>query len=262
MLDAYVRGLPARRDRLPGTVARLGGPVAAIELGPPGLEALWAWVMASQRPPAHPLREEALDAWQDGPWWLPFHTPLARELGVDLSELATGLAAHLATLILRDRPDARWVLGKGRSNADFQHPLLEVGSGRFLYVNGVVIFSMVQAFNGMSHARRPSNLRQRHADWTRVVSPESLRPRPPDLSVTVEAVDEDSPDEFTHEVSLSDELAARRSLVRRVVKGLRATDGVREVHEEDREVLLVSAPGVSVETLAAVARAALGPDAP
>ncbi|MHB8891278.1 MAG: hypothetical protein ACYC65_04455 [Candidatus Limnocylindrales bacterium] len=46
--------------------------------------------------------------------------------------------------------------------------------------------------------------------------------------------------------------------MRRVIDGLRDTAGVLEVYEEDRELLLVSAPGVRSGTLEAAARAALG----
>ncbi len=83
--------------------------------------------------PSSPTADAVMRA-EDPPWWYDHHPQFGQELGPYLARLVTGLADYVFACALRSRADARWALGKGRSMAHFQHPVLHIdGRGEIDY---------------------------------------------------------------------------------------------------------------------------------
>jgi hypothetical protein len=98
------------------------------------------------------------------PWWYDFHPPLGQQLGPELSALVTTLAAYLAQSVARQRPDASFVLGPDKRGADYQMPILRVGSVDRT-VDQIMITTAIKALQGDPDRSDAGRLEQMFDQW-------------------------------------------------------------------------------------------------
>ena len=197
--------------------------------------------------PSSPIADAVMRA-EDPPWWYDFHPQFAQELGPYLARLVTGLADYVFACALRSRPDARWALGKGRSMAHFQHPVLHIdGRGEIDYA---IPISLVRLGLRGERNVEPDALRRWLEQWLGMDpahEAELERLSRPLAAYAVEAIDDSR---FTHQVSFDDVISHRQGRrIARLVEALAAEPGVEEAVHEDREIVLVRAPGISATDL-------------
>ena len=126
LLDRIVAEVPVDAAALIDDVRRRGGPADALDYSRDSLLALWAWFLESNTLPRPPATNAEMRA-SDPPWWYDFTQVLAgRELGPDLSRLATRIAAYFAATLIRHRPESTWVLDDDRKSIRYNEPLLHV----------------------------------------------------------------------------------------------------------------------------------------
>jgi hypothetical protein len=257
ILETYVSGQAQRLATFMAEVRRRGGPAARLDYSIESLEPLWSWFLAEHRPrrwfagphrmPSSPTADAVMRA-DDPPWWYDHHPQFGQDLGPYLARLVTGLADYAFACAQRSRPDSRWALGKGRSMAHFQHPVLHIdGRGEIDYANPIALARL-----GLRGERNvePDALRRWLEQWLGMdpaheAELERLsRPLP---AYAVTAIDGSR---FTHQVSFDDVVSHRQGRrIARLVEGLATVPGVEAAIHEDREVVLVRAPGLSASDL-------------
>jgi hypothetical protein len=253
IFERYVSGQAERLATFMAEVRRRRGPADRLNYSIESLEPLWSWFLAEHRPrrwfggphrmPSSPTADAVMRA-EDPPWWYEHHPQFGQELGPYLARLVTGLADYVFACALRSRPDARWALGRGRSMAHFQHPVLHIdGRGEIDYANPIALGRL-----GLRGERNvePDALRRWLEQWLGMdpaYEAEMERLSRPLAAYAVQAIDNPR---FTHQVSFDDGVAHRQERkVARLVERLAAEAGVEEAVHEDREVVLVRAPGLS-----------------
>lgn len=257
ILERYVSGRAERLATFTAEVRRRRGPADLLDESIESLEPLWSWFLAEHRPkrwfggphrmPSSPVADAAMRA-EDPPWWYDFHRQFGQELGPYLARLVTGLADYVFACAMRSRPDARWTLGKGRSMAHFQHPVLHIdGRGEIDYANPINLVRL-----GLRGERNvePDALRRWLEQWLGMDpahEAELERLSRPLEAYAVEAIDDAR---FTHRVSFDEVISHRQGRrIARLVEALAAEPGVEEAVHEDREIVLVRAPGLSAPHL-------------
>lgn len=257
ILDRHVSGRAERLATFMAEVKRRGGPADRLDGSIESLEPLWSWFLAEHRPrrwfggphrmPSSPTADAVMRS-GDSPWWYDFHPLFAQEMGPYLAGLVTGLADYVFACAMRSRPDARWTLGKGRSMAHFQHPVLHIdGRGEIDYAIPIALVRL-----GLRGERNeePNALRRWLEQWLGMDpahEAELERLARPLAAYAVEAIDDSR---FTHQVSFDDVISHRQGRrIARLVEALVAEPGVEEAVREDREIVLVRAPGLSATDL-------------
>jgi hypothetical protein len=259
ILDRFVAGQPERLTAFVEEVRSRGGP-AGLDQSIESLEPLWSWFVAEHRPrrwfggphrrPTSPVADAAMRT-ADPPWWYDFHPQFGRELGPYVARLVTGLNDYVFSCVLSARPGSRWALGKGRSMGHFQHPVLHVeGRGEIEYAGPIVM--AIRGLRGELDDE-PVALRRWLEQWLGMdpaYEAELERLSRPTPAYAVEAIEDDL---FTHQVSFDDVAAHRQEgKIARLVAALAAEDGVEEAVHDDREVVLLRAPGLSAPELEAI----------
>ena len=259
IFEHYVSGRAERLAAFTAEVRRRGGPADRLDESIESLEPLWSWFLAEHRPrrwfggphrmPSSPAADAVMRA-EDPPWWYDFHRQFAQEMGPYLARLVTGLADYVFACALRSRPDARWALGKGRSMAHFQHPVLHIdGRGEIDYANPIALVRL-----GLRGERNvePDALRRWLEQWLGMDpahEAELERLSRPLTAYAVQAIDDAR---FTHQLSFDDVISHRQGRrIARLVEALAAEPGVEGAVHEDREIVLVRAPGLSAADLEA-----------
>jgi hypothetical protein len=264
ILERYVSGRAERLATFMAEVRRRGGPADRLDESIESLEPLWSWFLARHRPrrwfggphrmPSSPTADAVVRA-DDPPWWYDFHPQFAQELGPYLTRFVTGLADYVFACALRSRPDARWALGKGRSMAHFQHPVLHIdGRGDIDYAIPIALVRL-----GLRGERNlePNAIRRWLEQWLGMDpahEAELERLSRPLAAYAVETIDDSR---FTHQVSFDDVISHRQGRrIARLVEALAADPRVEEALHEDREVVLVrAAPGLSATDLEVIVAA-------
>jgi hypothetical protein len=250
-LEAFVAGHDARLAGFVAEVKRRGGPADRLDASLESLDPLWDWIVA-----AHPRGPNDTPFELPGggpipePWWRVHHPPWADELGPYVAWLAAGFADYVFACILAASPGSRWALGRGRSSADFQHPVLQIaGRGEMPYVVPLVTaIRWLGARGSAAHGHPPRKVLELwlglDAEWEARIA-ERSRPRP---VYAVEALGEDDP--FTHVVSFDDVVAHRHERrIAGLLQVLADHPAVEEAVHEDREILYVRAPALSAADL-------------
>ena len=235
VLKAFIAARPADVERLR---ERLAGEV--LDLGRDSLRPVGTWLIAEGR------RSDAA-AEDSSPWWAPFHPAWIDQLGAHGAGCATLASSYFFACVERARPDARWRLAR-RNN----EPELEVlGRGDISYAVPLAVARRMIVGDGTEGG--PEDLRNVYDRWLGLdPEHEELRrllsePLPDFLVYAVTEA------ESTHAVAFSDVLAHRRSgAISRLADELAAHDAVEFAVQEDREMLLVRAPTLSVADLDAI----------
>lgn len=258
IFNDYVAGHAERLDAFVAEVRRRGGPADRLDRSLESLDPLWSWFIAEHQPrrwfggshrmPSSPVADEIMRA-ADPPWWYDFHPQFARELGPYLARLVTGLADYVFACALHASPASRWVLA--RSSAHFRHPVFQIdGRGERDYASPITM-----ALLGLRGERNtePEAARRWLEQWLGMDpewEAELERLSRPLGDYIVEAIDDQH---FTHQVSFDDYVAHRRERkIERLVELLPTQPGVEEAVHEDREVVLVRAPGLSASELESI----------
>lgn len=260
IFERYVSGRAERLATFMAEVRRRGGPADRLDESIESLEPLWSWFLAEHRPrrwfggphrmPSSPTTDAVMRA-EDPPWWYDHHPQFGRDFGPYLARLVTGLADYVFACAMRSRPDSRWVLGRGRSMANFQHPVLHIdGRGEIDYANPIALARL-----GLRGERNTESgaLRRWLEQWLGMDpahEAELERHSRPLAAYAIEAIDHPR---FTHQVSFDDVISHRQGRrIARLVEALAAEPGVEEAVHEDREVVLVRAPGLSGSELESI----------
>lgn len=257
IFNGYVAGQAQRLAAFLAEVRRRGGPAERLDYSLESLDPLWGWFIAEHRPrrwfagthrvPSSPTPDTVMRS-ADPPWWYEMHPPLGQELGPYVARLVTGLADYVLACALRARPASRWVLA--RSSAHFRHPVLHVeGRGEIDYAAPIVM--AVVGLRG-ERGTEPDAARRWLEQWLGMDpahEAELERLSRPLGAYIVESIDDSR---FTHQVSFDDVISHRQGRrIARLVAALAAEPGVEEAVHEDREVVLVRAPGISATDLEA-----------
>jgi hypothetical protein len=257
IFDRFVAGQPDRLASFIAEVRRREGPAEALDFSLESLEPLWRWFLAEHRPrrwfggphrmPTSPVADATMRG-ASPPWWYDFHPQFAHELGPYVAQLVTGLSEYVFACALHASPASRWALGTGRSYAYYQHPVFQLeGRGERDYA--MVIVVALQGLRGERN-EEPHALRRHLEQWIGMdpaYEAEMERLARPVRAFEVAAIDHPR---FTHQVSFADDAAQRgERRIARLVEQLAETEGVEAAVHEDREIVLVRAPGLSMEEL-------------
>jgi hypothetical protein len=260
IFDRFVAGQPGRLAAFLAEVKRRGGPADRLDYSIESLEPLWSWILAEHRPrrwfggphrmPSSPISDAVMRS-SEPPFWYDHHPQVGQELGPYMARLVTGLADYVFACARRARPDSRWVVGKGRSMAHFQHPVLHIdGRGEIDYA--IPIFLARLGLRGERN-HEPVALRRWLEQWLGMDpahEAEMERLARPMAPYAVEQVDHPR---FTHQLSFDDELAHRQQRrIGRLVEALMADPIIEDAVHEDRETVLVRAPSLSASELETV----------
>lgn len=255
IFDGYVAGQPGRLAAFLGEVQRRGGPAEQLDYSLASLDPLWGWFIAEHRPrrwfggphrvPSSPTPDAVMRS-ADPPWWYDFHPPFGQELGPYLARLVTGLADYVFACALQARPASRWAVG--RSSAHFRHPVLQIeGRGEVEYVAPIVMAIVGLRGDRSTEPDAPRRWLEQWLGMDPAHEAEMERLLRPLGAYVVEAIDGPR---FTHQVSFDNSVAHRQERkIARLVEALAAEGGVEEAVHEDREVVLVRAPGLSAAEL-------------
>ncbi len=167
-----------------------------------------------------------------------FDRERAKALGPELCREASDLAAHAAGVFIGARPDSTWEVGSSRDADPQNRPVLALAGRKPFPVDRLMANIVYNALGDRYRevGRVPDGLIAFYDSWMGS-GPKIVEP---DCDFCVQ-VDEEVPG-FTHSVSVSDEIAHSGRLDAVVVE---AASEVERIIREDREVLLVGAPGWS-----------------
>lgn len=246
LVDAYAAGIG---DRAAATVAEVrlrAGPADALDFSQSSLVPLWTWFLAEFRLPAEPVSDHAMRASQP-PWWYEFHEPLGQMLGPDIAGVVTDIAGYVLKAALAVLPGSEIVLGGGgKRSGDFQKPLLRVPRYGDIELDVGLVIMTIRAFRHEFGMDAPETLKAMVQSWDIPTgqddSPESS---PPTFEVT--AIDDRR---FSHRVSIDEVVAFDEDArIEETVRRLSALNNIAEVVHEDRELLLIRAPGMATKEL-------------
>ena len=219
----------------PGNVERLRELLAGeLDLGRDSLLPVGSWLIAEGR------RPDAADN-APGPWWAPFHPAWIDQMGAHAAGCATLASSYFFACVERARPDATWKLARRHNEPELAVP----GRGEISYSVPLAVARRMIVGDGTEGG--PEDLRSVYDRWLGL---------DPDHEELTRLLSEPLPDfivyavseaEFTHAVAFADALAHRRSgAISRLAGELASHDGVESAVREDREVVLVRAPTLSV----------------
>lgn len=259
--NGYVAGQPERLAAFVAEVRRRGGPAGQLDQSLESLDPLWSWFIAEHRPrrwfggdhrmPSSPVPDEVMRA-ADPPWWYDFHPTFAQELGPYVARFVTGLADYVFACALHSSPNSRWVLA--RSSAHFRHPVLQIdGRGEVPYVAPITMAVLGLRGERNTEPDAPRRWLEQWLGMDPAWEAELERLSRPLGAYIVEAIDDSR---FTHQLSFDDAVAHRQERkITRLVEQLATVPGVEEAVHEDREVVLVRAPGLSLPELESIVAA-------
>lgn len=261
VFDEFVRLHPRRVDDFLAAVGRRGGPLNELDLSVGSLEPLWEWFVRAHRHrwyssdpyrmPRHPLRLDEVRPDDPIPWWAPFHPGFYLELGPRLATLIEGFSAYVFESMLRAHPGSRWAMGKGRSNASFQAPVLQLeGRGEVDY--GGPIVTVLHGLRGEHGTDRPDQLRIGVERWVGMDLEWDVQMAALSRPVAPFAVGPCQHPHFTHVISFDDRIGHQQSArIDRLVGRLASENGIEAAVREDREVVLLRAPEMEADSLLA-----------
>jgi hypothetical protein len=253
IFEQFVGEQPARLAAFEASFARLGGPAGALDRSIESLDAVWHWFEGLPRPSASASDAEMRSA--SPPWWYDFHPPFGRWLGPELAQIATGMCDYFFACLVERVPEARW--RRAVSAAHRRSPVFVLPGRGEIPFTAPLVCAVRSVRPDLTSAAGPNALRHLAEIWLGL---------DPEFEALTASLAEPLPEwivreaiagRFTHEI-LFDEGAARRSqrAIRRVISAVQAGAGVEEVVHEDRELVLVRAPGRATEEIeAAVASA-------
>lgn len=258
IFQRYVDGQPERLEGFVAEVRRRGGPVDRLDYSLGSLDPLWSWFIAEHRPrgwlpgryrvPSSPVPDAIMRS-ADPPWWYEMHPQFGQELGPYVAHLVTGLADYVFACALHASPSSRWALG--RLSAHFRSPVFQIdGRGERDYAAPIVM-----ALVGLRGERNtdPDAPRRWLEQWLGMdpaYEAEMERLARPIGPYVLQRIDDRR---FTHQLSFDEVVAHRQERkIARLVEQLAAERGVEEAVHEDREVVLIRAPGLSAAALEAI----------
>ncbi|MEA2652223.1 MAG: hypothetical protein QOI85_1944 [Chloroflexota bacterium] len=258
LFDRYVAGQPERLAEFLAEVRRRGGPSERLDYALESLDPLWGWFIAEHqarrwfggphRLPSSPVPDEVMRG-ADPPWWYDFHPQFAQELGPYLARLVTGLADYVFACALHASPASRWAIG--RASAHVRHPVLQLeGRGEIDYASPITMGLLGLRGERNTGPEAPRRWLEQWLGMDPAWEAEMERLSRPLDAYVVEAIGHSR---FTHQVSFDDAVAHRQERrIARLVERLAAEAGVEDAIHEDREVVLVRAPGLSAPELDAI----------
>jgi hypothetical protein len=250
-LEAFLAGREERLSDFLAEVRRRGGPADRLDASLESLDPLWDWMVA-----AHPRAADgsSFQPRDGGPypvaWWSVHHPQWADALGPYVAWMAGGFAEYFYACVIAARPGSRWVLGRGRDSADFQHPVLKIaGRGQMPYA--VPLICALQWLGSDVSTLRQSPPRRVLELWLGLDAEYEARRAAlsrPRSDYDVEALDDDMP--FTHVISFDDVVAHRQERrIEALVRALADDPAIQVAVHEDREIVYVEAPGLAVADL-------------
>jgi hypothetical protein len=260
-LEEVMRERPPALHRLEHRLREAGEDVdRLLDSSPESLTPLWLWVRENLSPRGD--GSQRVDAW---PTWLRHTVDVERLLSEDSVVLVDGLTSYLCVVVERGAPQAEWRVGHDRvKNYGWEnHPVLAHGRDEFAlgeYVAGVARRHLRGSRPELQPAGLPPTVPPEGDNLTVLASSlitkldgQDLAPTAPDEPlVKAERLADDDHD---WELWVSDEMAFEHAgLVDELVAALGREAGVHEVLREDREVILLRAPGWTQENLEAWAR--------
>lgn len=251
VFDRFMAGQPRRLEAFLAEVRRRGGPAEQLDYSLESLDPLWSWFIAEHRPrrwfggphrlPSAPVPDSVMRG-ADPPWWYEFHPQFAQELGPYLARLVTGLSDYVLACALRASPGSRWAVG--RLSAHVRSPVFQIeGRGERDYASPIVMALVGLRGERNTESDAPRRWLEQWLGMDPAYEAEMERLSRPLAAYAVQAIDNPR---FTHQVSFDDGVAHRQERkIARLVERLAAEAGVEEAVHEDREVVLVRAPGLS-----------------
>lgn len=262
--DEFVTGREARADAFVEEVRRLGGPAQRLDRSIESLEPLWRWMVRRlHRPwwarllagrPSRPITDARMRA-AGPPWWYEFHPTFGQQMGLEAARLATGLIEYYFAVAERNSPGSGWTMGRRKSEPGYQAPMFQVpGRGERSY--SLLLVATLRAIERQYGGAQDNYLRTLMEQWLGLdpaYEAEMRRLSEPLPPWRVGRIDHPV---FTHEISIRDDLAWRSERrVARLVVALESEQGVERAAHEDRETILVRAPGLDEAAIdAAVTR--------
>lgn len=238
ILETYLADRPSRVLELLATVRGREGPVDRLDYSRESLGVLWGWVLDTFEP--RPTTDAEIQA-VGPPWWYPFQAPLGQMIGPDLVGLVSPIGAYLAEAVIRRRPDSVWERGRDRNGADFNQPLLHP-PGRGAFCPDVTVLTFMAQW---SRGRLPPT-RDGLVDFFDLhVGPAGPPGETPHaLPFTIDC---DGP-RARFVVAFEDDAAHHEDeRIEALVRALARVPGIRRANREDREVVVVDAPGLTEE---------------
>jgi hypothetical protein len=156
------------------------------------------------------------------------------------------VADYVFACAMRARSTSRWAVG--RSSAHFRHPVLQIeGRGERDYAAPIVMAIVGLRGERNTEPGAPRRWLEQWLGMDPAYEAEMERLSRPGGAYVVESIDHRR---FTHQLSFDDIVAQRQERkIDRLVEALAADAGVEEAMHEDREVVLVRAPGLSASEL-------------
>lgn len=251
IFQRYIAGQPERLEAFLAEVRRRGGPAERLDFSLGSLDPLWSWFIAEHRPrrwlpgryrmPPSPVSDAVMRS-ADPAWWYEMHPQFGQELGPYVARLVTGLADYVFGCVLHASPASRWALG--RSSAHVRSPVFQIERRGELGYAAPIVMALV----GLRGERNtePDAPRRWLEQWLGLdpaYEAEMERLSRPLGPYVLQSIDDPR---FTHQLSFDDVVAHRRERkIARLVEQLGAEPGVEEALHEDREVVLIRAPGLS-----------------
>lgn len=253
LFETYVEGVEARAAALPDRLRVLGGRPEWVDGTPESLVPIWTWMMATQRLRAEPASVEEMAA-ADPPWWYPFWMEDGSELGPALARLVESLAAYMAQMVIRDQPGTIWMYETRKGDTFPQMPQLAIGGTAKHWGVDLTVMSITRRELGPNaRSNSPRALLDLYELYFTLPPP----PEPPRTDAEMITIDaSDQPSDFSHEIMIDEEARGGSRRVARFIRLLASVSGIREVVHEDRELILLDAPGVDPQVLAGAIRKA------
>ena len=198
--------------------------------------------------PPSPVSDAAMRG-ADLPWWYEMHPQFGQEMGSYVARLVTGLADYVFACALRASPSSRWALA--RSSAHFRSPVFQIeGRGERNYASPIVMALLGLRGERNTEPAAPRRWLEQWLGMDPVHEAEMERFARPLGAYVVESIDHVR---FTHQLSFDDGVAHRQERrIGRLVDQLAEKPGVEVAVHEDRDVVLIRAPGLSGAELEAI----------
>lgn len=250
-LEEYLGERPAALQRLRDELAGDGLDPETVLGGPPeSLTPLWRWVAgritAVEDDPA-PVSPDA-PAPPGWPSWARYTADLRRSTPDEVVTLLDGFVSCLADVITAGAPEAQWQVGYHRIKRYHlqNHPVLKSP-----VTDSDIYPARLVAVVANRLRRGPDPLREdEFTDYAAAVITRLRGESEPVPVAEEEPLVEVGLDDGVFDVGLHEEIAHEHSrTVDRMVKDLAAQPGVDSAFREDREMLLVTAPGWDPERL-------------
>jgi hypothetical protein len=247
LTDAYRAGIDGRAAAAIRAVRDRDGPADRLDFTPDSLVPLWGWFLETFSLPAEPVADDIMRA-SDPPWWYDFHPGLGRQLGPEIARVMTDIVAYVVKVAQARLPGTEVVLGGGgRRSVSYQVPLIRVPRYGDIELDTGVVIMTLRAFRHESRSDRPEILKEMVESWD---IPAAADDSPESSSATFDVVAIDDP-RFSHRVSIDEVVAVdEETRIEETVRRLSASTGIDAVVHEDREVLLIRAPGMATDELA------------